>query len=107
LTFDRPVVAATSTTIASGVGTVSGVPLFVRNTATVQLSGVADRQTITLELDNIVGATGTTAKAFVAMSVLALVKQKSISSLLDLRGRSALGLLECFRSDCRSWLDWC
>jgi RHS repeat-associated protein len=71
LTFDRPVVAATSTTIASGVGTVSGVPLFVGNTATVQVSGVADRQTITVELDNVVGVTGTTAKVFVAMSVLA------------------------------------
>jgi YD repeat-containing protein len=70
LTFDRPVIASTSTTIASGVGSVNGVPLFIGNTATVQLSGVADRQTITLELDNVTGITGATAKVFVAMSVL-------------------------------------
>jgi RHS repeat-associated protein len=69
LTFDRPVLVATSATIASGVGTVSGLPSFSGNTATVQLSGVADRQTITVELDNVIGVTGMTAKVFVAMSV--------------------------------------
>jgi RHS repeat-associated protein len=70
LTFDRPVLVATSATIASGVGTVSGLPAFSGNTATVQLTGVADRQTITLELDNVVGVVGTTAKVFVAVSML-------------------------------------
>jgi RHS repeat-associated protein len=69
LTFDRPVLVATSATIASGVGTVNGLPSFSGNTATVQLSGVADRQTITVELDNVIGMTGMTAKVFVAMSV--------------------------------------
>jgi RHS repeat-associated protein len=71
LTFDRPVVAATGgATIASGVGSANGVPVFIGNTATVLLSGMADRQTVTVELDNVVGVAGTTAKVFVAMSVL-------------------------------------
>jgi len=69
LTFDRPVVSGTAT-IASGVGTVNGLPTFSGNTATVQLSGVANRQTITVELDNVVGVTGVTDKVLVAMSVL-------------------------------------
>jgi RHS repeat-associated protein len=68
LTFDRTVVSGTAT-IASGVGT-AGLPTFSGNTATVSLSGVADRQTITVELDNVLGVTGLTAKVFVAMSVL-------------------------------------
>jgi RHS repeat-associated protein len=69
LTFDRPVVSGTAT-MASGVGTVNGVPTFSGNTATVQLSAVANRQTITVELDNVVGVTGVTDKVLVAMSVL-------------------------------------
>jgi RHS repeat-associated protein len=69
LTFDRPVVLGTAT-IASGVGTVNSLPSFSGNTATVQLSGVANRQTITVELDNVVGITGVTSKVLVAMSVL-------------------------------------
>ncbi len=68
LTFDRTVVAGTAT-IASGVGT-AGLPTFIGNTATVSLSGVTDRQTITVELDNVVGVTGLTDKVFVTMSVL-------------------------------------
>ena len=70
LTFDRPVVVATSASIASGVGSVSGLPSFSGNTATIQLTGVADRQTITVELDNVVGVIGTNAKVLVGMSVL-------------------------------------
>ncbi len=70
LTFDGAVSAATSASVASGVGSVSGLPTFLGNTATVQLGGVADRQTITVELDNVVGGGGTTAKVFVAMSIL-------------------------------------
>src|ERR1700736_1131891 len=54
LTFDRNVSADTSTTVAAGVGTVSSTT-FSGNTATVSLSGVSDRQTITVELDNVVG----------------------------------------------------
>jgi hypothetical protein len=69
LTFDRPVLAATSATITSGVETVSGLASFSGNTATVHLSGVADRQTITLELDNVIGVTGRTAKVFAAISI--------------------------------------
>lgn len=69
LTFDRPVISGTAT-LAAGVGTVGALPTFSGNTATVQLSGVADRQTITVELDNVVGVTGLTEKVFVAMSVL-------------------------------------
>jgi RHS repeat-associated protein len=70
LTFDRGVSSGTAT-IASGVGTV-GTPIFSENTATVQLSGVTDRQTITVELDNVSGGRGSTPtqKVFVAMSVL-------------------------------------
>jgi RHS repeat-associated protein len=69
LSFDRPVVSGTAT-IASGVGTVNGLPSFSGSTATVQLSGVSDRQTITVELDNVAGVTGLTDKVLLAMSVL-------------------------------------
>lgn len=68
LTFDRAVTAGTAT-VASGVGT-AGTPTFSGNTATVALSGVADRQTITVELDNVVASTGTAPQVFVTMSVL-------------------------------------
>jgi RHS repeat-associated protein len=70
LSFDRTVLAATSTSIASGVATVSGLASFSGNTATVQLTGVADRQTVIVELDNVTGIVGVTAKAFVAVSFL-------------------------------------
>lgn len=69
LTFDRPVLSGTAT-MASGVGSAGALPAFSGNTATVQLTGVADRQTVTVELDNVVGVAGTTAKVLVAMSVL-------------------------------------
>jgi RHS repeat-associated protein len=70
LTFDRTVLAATSTSIASGVAAVNGVPIFSGSTATVQLSGVADRQTVVIELDNVTGVSGITGKVFVAVSFL-------------------------------------
>jgi RHS repeat-associated protein len=69
LTFDRNVLSDTSTTIASGIGTV-GTTVFLGNTATISLSGVSDRQTITVELDNVVGVTGINSKVLVSMSVL-------------------------------------
>jgi RHS repeat-associated protein len=69
LTFDRLVLADTSTTVAAGIGTV-GTATFNGNTATISLSGVADRQTITLELDNVVGVVGINSKVLVSMSVL-------------------------------------
>jgi RHS repeat-associated protein len=69
LTFDRNVLSDTSTTIAAGIGTV-GSTTFNGNTATVSLSGVSDRQTITVELDNVVGAVGVNSKVLVSMSVL-------------------------------------
>jgi hypothetical protein len=69
LTFDRSVLADTSTTLAAGVGSVSSTT-FSGNTATVQLSGVSDRQTITVELDNVVGVVGVNSKVLVSMSVL-------------------------------------
>ena len=85
LTFDRPVLSATSASVASGVGSVSGLPSFSGNAATIQLSGVADRQTITVELDNVVGVTGTTAKVLVAMSVLACdVNQDGVVTAEDI-----------------------
>ena len=68
LTFDRNVLSDTSTTITSGVGTVSSTT-FSGNTATVQLSGVSDRQTIILELDNVVGVVGINSKVLVSMSI--------------------------------------
>jgi RHS repeat-associated protein len=68
-TFDRNVLSATSTTVAAGIGTVSSTT-FSSNTATVSLSGVADRQTITIELDNVVGVVGINSKVLVSMSVL-------------------------------------
>lgn len=68
LTFDRTVISGTAA-IASGVGT-AGTPTFSGSTATVSLSGVADRQTIILELDNVAGTKKTTQKVLVAMSVL-------------------------------------
>lgn len=68
LTFDRPVNSGTAT-LASGVGTI-GVPTFSSNAATVLLSGVADRQTIVVQLENVSDGSGSTAKVFVAMSVL-------------------------------------
>src|SRR5947209_9490386 len=68
LTFDRNVLSDTSTTLAAGVGSVS-TTTFSGNTATVSLSGVADRQTITIELDNVVGVVGVNAKVLVSMSV--------------------------------------
>jgi RHS repeat-associated protein len=68
-TFDRNVLSATSTTVAAGIGTVSSTT-FSGNTATVSLSGVADRQTITIELDNVVGVVGINSKVLVSMSVL-------------------------------------
>jgi RHS repeat-associated protein len=83
LTFDRTIVldptAPTTAKIVSGVGTVNGMPSSTPggNTVTVQLSGVADRQTITLEVDNVKGLATTIpptlttrAKVQVAMSVL-------------------------------------
>jgi RHS repeat-associated protein len=69
LTFDRNVSAATSTTVAAGIGTV-GSTTFSGNTATISLTDVSDRQTITVELDNVVGAVGTNSKVLVSMSVL-------------------------------------
>jgi RHS repeat-associated protein len=69
LTFDRNVLSDTSTTLAAGIGTVSSTT-FSGNTATVQLSGVSDRQTITVELDNVVGVVGVNSKVLVSMSVL-------------------------------------
>jgi RHS repeat-associated protein len=69
LTFDRNVSAATSTTLAAGIGTV-GSTTFSGNTATVSLTDVSDRQTITVELDNVVGAVGVNSKVLVSMSVL-------------------------------------
>ncbi len=84
LTFDRTVIAATNATVTSGVGTVNGLPSFSGNTATVQLSGVADRQTLTVALDNVIGVPGTTDKVFVAMSVLVGdVDQDGVVSLND------------------------
>jgi RHS repeat-associated protein len=68
LTFDRNVLSDTSTTLAAGVGSVSSTT-FSGSTATVQLSGIADRQTITVELDNVVGVTGVNAKVLVSMSI--------------------------------------
>lgn len=67
LTFDRNVLSDTSTTLAAGVGSVTSTT-FSGNTATVQLSGIADRQTITIELDNVVGAVGVNTKVLVSMS---------------------------------------
>ncbi len=69
LTFDRTVLSATSVTVSSGVGSVASTT-FSGNTATVSLSGVSDRQTITLELDNVVGVVGVNTKVLVSMSVL-------------------------------------
>jgi RHS repeat-associated protein len=69
LTFDRTVTSG-SATIASGVGA-AAAPTFSGSTATVQLSGVADRETIIVELDNISGGgKAATAKVLVAMGVL-------------------------------------
>ncbi len=69
LTFDRTVLSATSVTVASGVGSVASTS-FSGNTATISLSGVSDRQTITLELDNIIGVVGVNTKVLISMSVL-------------------------------------
>ena len=69
LTFDRTVLSDTSTQLATGVGTV-GSTTFSGNTATISLSGVSDRQTITVELDNVVGGVGVNSKVLVSMSVL-------------------------------------
>jgi RHS repeat-associated protein len=68
VTFSTSVSAATAV-IASGVGS-AGTPIISGNTITVPLSGVADRQTLTLELDNVTGSGGVTPKVLVAMSVL-------------------------------------
>lgn len=70
LTFDRPVASATGASVVAGVGTV-GTPTFSGNTATVPLTGLADRQTVTLELSNVAATGGGTAvKVSVAMSLL-------------------------------------
>lgn len=69
VTFDRPISSA-SATIASGAAT-AGAPVLSGNTATVSLTGVADRQTLTLELDNVTPTSGAAApKVLVALSML-------------------------------------
>lgn len=85
LTFDRNVLSDTSTTVAAGVGSVSSTT-FSGNTATVQLSGVADRQTITVELDNVVGAVGVNSKVLVSMSIcIGDVNQSGAVTVEDIR----------------------
>jgi RHS repeat-associated protein len=85
LTFDRNVLSATRTTIASGIGTV-GSSTFSGNNATVSLSGVSDHQTITVELDNVVGAVGINSKVLVSMSVLVGdVNQSGAVTIEDIR----------------------
>ena len=68
MTFDRNVVSG-SAAIASGIGS-AGAPTFSGTTATVQLSSVTSRQTVTLELDNVSDGTVATSKVFVAVSFL-------------------------------------
>ncbi len=51
-TFSNDVVSG-SATLTAGVGSVSGIPTFVNNTMTVNLTGVADVQKITVSLSNV------------------------------------------------------
>jgi hypothetical protein len=51
-TFSNNLVSGNAT-IASGVGNVSGTPLFNGNTMTVNLSGVGNAQKITVRLSNV------------------------------------------------------
>ena len=51
-TFTNPVVSGAAS-IESGVGNVSGLPVFSGNTMTVSLSGVANAQTLILRLSNV------------------------------------------------------
>jgi hypothetical protein len=47
-----------SATVDSGIGTVSGAPVFAGNTATVNLTGVANVQNLTLTLNNVIDQFG-------------------------------------------------
>ena len=52
ITFDNNIVSGNAT-VTSGVGMVSGSPIFSANTMTVNLTGVADVQRITVTLQNV------------------------------------------------------
>lgn len=52
VTFDNNVVSGNAT-VTSGVGTVSGVPIFSGNTMTINLAGVADVQRLTVTLQGV------------------------------------------------------
>ena len=73
-TFNSPVVAANAVATSSlgpGNGTVSGSPTFSNNRMTVNLTGVTDQQKITVTVNNIIGANGTTLPPVsVSMNVL-------------------------------------
>ena len=56
-TFSNPVVSGTAT-VSSGTGMVSGSPAFQGQTMTVNLSGVADRQSLALTLSNVTDSFG-------------------------------------------------
>jgi hypothetical protein len=59
VTFSNAI-ASGSATVSSGAGTVAGAPSFSGNTMTVQLSGVANAQTLTLVLSNVTDSFGQT-----------------------------------------------
>ena len=52
VTFSNPVVSGNAS-VTSGTGTVAGSPTFSGNTMTVNLTGVADVQQITVTLSNV------------------------------------------------------
>ena len=71
VTFDAAV-ASGSAQVTTGSGSVSGKPVFSGNTMTLNLAGVADRQTITVTLSNITSAAGSVLpSAAVRMHILA------------------------------------
>ena len=57
-TFDSPVVGGTAQ--ATGSGAVAGSPTFSGNTMTVNLTGVADGQTVTVAVNNVTSSRGQT-----------------------------------------------
>jgi hypothetical protein len=59
-TFTANLTSVASATVSSGTGSVSGSPVVSGNTCTVNLTGVADQQYITVTLNNVVDSTGAT-----------------------------------------------
>src|SRR5688500_14993275 len=103
LTFDRPLASRATAAVAAGTATISGTPTVSRNTMSVALTGVADRQEVALSVSGYGG--GRDAKPLTVrfrtlqgdVDADGTVSRQDLSAVMTTAGRSTDG--SNFRAD--------